>query len=491
MMNAAQFSGDSKRYISNAALAALCFLLVHLMLIFRFSPFGDEVWDLSGACWGIYLAAGRYTVTLCRMLFSDCGVPVSYGIAASVFFGLAVAVQMEVLRVRSAWSRVVYITASVGIIQISYLMINAFIADAVCLGLFSASLAFYFYERWTLSRRGKDLLVSIPLGMIALGSYQLLAMVLPCMMMAVLLMKRDECPQETVGGVIRKLAYCAVWCLVIVALNLLAVRVGKIFCSAADLNLVADYQASLITLGQLDVVTHILHIGKQWCMHLIGLSYPGEWVYATALEAVVLLLHDIVRMERTVAIRFCYAGIAIFLYIIPFLPIAAMGEDHGARLFLAQPLACAALWTLALKPRMHRLPSWLVGSLCLIVVLKSAYIVSDTAFYQKRLYDQSLEIRSEILTKAWMTPVPDGVDARICPIVIQGKLRSPLHENDRYNSCIPAAGSGYMEQYLCSRNIRSVEPGRNKYSEQFNQMPTYPAEGCMQYHEGVILVKLK
>ena len=352
-------------------------------------------------------------------------------------------------------------------------------------------LAFYFFERWIRERKLKDLLISIPLGVIALGGYQLLAMLLPCMMLAVLLLNRDECPQETVGGVIRKLACCAGWCLVIVAFNLLAVRVGKMFCSAADLNLVADYQASLITLGQLDVVTHVLHIGKQWCMHLVGIAYPGEWVYVTALVAVVLLLRDIARMERPAVLRLCYAMFVICLYVIPFLPIAAMGEDRGARLFLAQPLACAALWVLALKPRMHRVPSWLVGTFCLIVVLKAAYVVSDTAFYQKRLYDQSLEIRSEILTKAWMTPVPGGIDARFCPVVIQGELRSPLHENDPYGSCIPSAGNGYMEQYLCSRNIQTVMPDRNKYSEQFRLMPVYPAAGCMRYHEGVILVKLK
>lgn len=491
-MRSGQFAEGTKQFINGSGVAALCFLLVHLMLVFRFAPFGDEVWDLSGQCWGIYLAAGRYTVTLYRMLFSDCGVPVAYGIAASVFFGLAIAVQMEVLKVRSAWSRVVYIAASVGIIQISYLMINAFLVDAVCLGLLSVSLAYHQYEKWRKFRQVKYLLVSVILGLVALGSYQLLGMLLPCLLLADVLRSRDEASNETVASLLKRVACCAVWCLVLVALNLLIVaRVGRLFCTAADLNMVADYQASLITLGQLDVVTHILHIGKQWCTHLVGGGYPGEWVYATALLAVILLLQDIARMKRTVALRWCYAMVVICLYVIPFLPIAAMGEDHGARLFLAQPLAYAALWTLAIKSRIHRFPSWLVGGLCLLVVLKAAYVVSETAFYQKRLYDQSLEIRSEILTLAWMTPVPGNVDARFCPIVIQGELRSPLHENDRYNSCIPAAGNGYMEQYLCSRNIRSVEPGRNKYSTRFNQMPTYPAAGCMQYHDGVILVKLR
>lgn len=491
MMKKTEMTGETKRYMGGAAFAALCFLLVHLMMIFRFAPFGDEVWDLSGACWGIYLSAGRYTVTLYRMLFSDCGVPVAYGIAASVFFGLAVAVQMEVLNVRSLWSRVVYIAASVGIVQISYLMINAFIADAVCLGVLLASLAFYFYEKWSRERQMKDLLLSVPLGVMALGAYQLLAMLLPCLMLATLLMKRDECPQESVWGLFRKLACCALWCLVILVFNLLAVRVGKMFCSAADLKLVADYQASLITLGQLDVMTHALHIGKQWCMHLVGISYPGEWVYATSLVAVVLLLKDVFLMKTSVAVRVCYAMVVICLYVIPFLPIVAMGEDHGARLFLSQPLACAALWVLALKSRLHKLPSWLVGGLCLFVVLKGIYIVSDTAFYQKRLYEQSLENRAEILTKAWMTPVPSGVDARSCPIVIQGERRAPMHENDRYNSCIPAAGSMFLEQYIGSRYIYSASSGKGKYAAIFSMMPVYPAEGSMRYHEGVILVKLK
>lgn len=95
---------ETKNFLQTAIAVALCFLLVNLLIIFRFGPFGDEGWDLTGECAGIYLAGGRFLVTIYRLIFSPCGVPVAYGIAAAIYFGLALAIQIKILRIQNTSS---------------------------------------------------------------------------------------------------------------------------------------------------------------------------------------------------------------------------------------------------------------------------------------------------------------------------------------------------------------------------------------------------
>lgn len=484
-------SAQSKDYIRWSIVGGLCFLLVHLMLIFRFAPFGDEVWDLSGDCWGVYLAGGRYTVTLMRAIFSHCGVPVAYGLAASIYFGLAVALQLRILRLDDVWNRMVYVVFSVGIVQISYLMINAFIADAVCFGLLAVTLAYWMAECALKERRLILLVFSVFMGMLGLGAYQLLAMLLPCLFLAQLLVNRSEPCVASLSGVLKRCVYFVLWCAVVVVCNQALASGLKLLCSEEDMQIVGGYQASLITWGDMDIVTHVLHIGKQWCMHLVGITYPGEWVYVTVVGALLLVLRDVWRGDGAIQLRVVYSLAAVGLYVLPFLPIAAMGEDRGARLFLSQPLAYAALWSLALAPRMKRLPEWGIGAICLFVLLQAVYEVSSIAYYQQRMYEQSVAARAEIIRLARHTPVPEGVDVRLCPIVVQGKLRLAIHEADKHNSCIPAPGDDFLELFLGESILRNVNPANTSQLAEFADMPVYPSAGSIRYHDGAVLVKLR
>ena len=471
-------------------MASVCFLLVHLMLIFRFAPFGDEVWDLSGKCWGIYLAGGRYTVTLFRVIFSECGVPVAYGITSSIFFGLAMAIQMKILRIENVWNQFIYTGFTVSCIQLSYLMVVAYHADSILFGLFAMSLAYWMYERY-LQASGKRLIVySSILAALGLGSYQFFGLLLPCFFLLKLLINRDE-HTSTLAAIFKKACHFALWCIMILVLYCAFSSLGKLFCQAKDLALTSSYQHSLIMWGRMDIITNILHIGKQLTLHLLGLSYPGEWVYGTTLLPLFLLMKDIWQDKKIRSLRHVYVLIPMAVYLIPFIPLAIFGTESGARCYLAQPLACAAVWWLAIRPRIKQIKPWVAASISVFIMLKASYVVSDMAFYQKRLYEQSLVIRAEIVSRALKANVPEGVDINTCPIVTNAPFDSQLHKRDKYWSAVPTPGNNPLESYLGTSGVQKIKHGDPVLTPVFEQMEVYPKTGSIKYHEGNILVRLR
>ena len=431
-------------------------------------------------------------VTLFRIIFSECGTPVAYGLASSIFFGLAVAIQMKILRIKKWEVQLLYIAFSVSIVQLSHLMINTFIADAVCAGIFFISLAYWLYEQnYTQTRDIKSLLASILLATFGLGAYQFLGLILPILFLACLMIKRTDKGQQNPIQLLKQCVAFFCWCVAILALNFVFIAIGKSACDPQELAVTSSYQASLITWGKLDFVTHFLHIGKQWVTHLLGLGYPGEWIYPTALLPLLLIIKDIRTTCSNSVTRCIYTSVAIAIYVLPFLPIAVMGEDHGARLFLAQPVACASLWALAVAPRLKRLKPWCIAAISIFVSLKASYVVSDMAFYQKRLHEQALVLRSEIVSRALSVNVPEGVDVNACPIVVKGSLYTDIRKNDIYNSCIPAPGDDYLEQYLNLAGMKQAARHMQELAPVFETMPIYPHSGSIKYHHGTILVRLR
>ena len=478
-------------FIRTAITASVCFLLVHLMLIFRFAPFGDEVWDLSGECWGIYLAGGRYTVTLFRIIFSDCGVPVAYGITSSLFFGLAVAIQMKILRIENVWNQFIFTGFTVSCIPLSYLMVVCYHADAILFGLFTMSLAFWMYERYLRSSEKCMFFCSIILAALGMGAYQFLGLLLPCFFLLSLLINRNNQAHINLSSIFMKVCHFSLWCLLILGLYYALASVGKLFCHADDLSLTSSYQNSLIMWGKMGFFTNILHIGKHIVLHLLGLSYPGEWIYLTTLLPLFLLLKDIWTNKKSGNMRGVYVLIAIAIYLIPFMPLAVLGTDRGAKCYLAQPLACAAIWSLAIYPRIKHIKPWVAASVSVFIMLKASYVVSDMAFYQKRLYEQSLVVRAEIVSRALKADVPEGVDINTCPIVTNTPFVSQLHRDDKYGNTVPTPGNNPLESYLGLSGVRKIKKGDPVLTPVFEQMEVYPKTGSIKYHEGNILIRLR
>lgn len=482
---------ETKNFLQTALVAAVCFLLVNLLIIFRLGPTSDEIWDLTGKYSGSYLAGGRFTVHLYRLIFSHSGVPVAYGIASSLYFGLAIATQIKILHIRDKWVQFLFIAFSVSVIQLSYFMICSYHADVICLGLFMVSCSYLLFEKAYAERSKTILCLSIIPAVIGLGAYQFIGMLLPTLFIIQLIQNlMHSSKQESITSVLRKAGIFIGWGLSVIASYFILSTISKSVCAPSDIELTEGYQATLILWGQLDIFTQILHIGKVWCLHLVGASYPGEWLYVTAFLPLTLLVHDIWKKNRPVSLRLFYTSLALSLYVIPFLPIAIVGKDLGARVYLSQPLACAAMWCIALSPHARRVKSWGILTLGIFIMLKASYVVSDMAFYHKRIYDQSVALRAEVLVRALQIDVPAGVNINSCPIITYKSLRSKLHSQDSYSSPITTFGFNSFEAYLGSSGINAARHSDPILSPIFKQMPVYPAPGSIKYHDGNILVKL-
>ncbi len=489
------YSGDeeTKNFMKTALFAAVCFLLVHLLLIFRFGLSCDEIWDLTGSCSGIYLAGGRFTVSIYRLIFSPCGVPVAYGIAAALFWGLSAATQLKILQIQDKWLQFLFIAFSVSVIQLSYFMVCCYHADAICLGLFMVSCSYLFFEKAYKQRSKAVLCLSIVPAVIGIGAYQFLALLLPSLFLIQLLQNQILTnKQESLTRILRKAGIFGGWFLCVITTYFILSTIGKTLCPANDLNLTESYQSKLILWGKLDIITHILHMGKAWCLHLIGVSYSGEWLYASALFPLIILLHDIWKKDNAISLRLFYIFLTLCLYVIPFIPILILGRDIGPRLFITQPLTCAALWSMALVSHAQILKHWGILSLGIFVMLKACYTVSDMAFYQKRLFEEALILRNEVIARALQAQVPTEVDVYSCPILVYNDLITSIRKQDRYGSPIPACGHRAFDLYLdmSVSNMRKIYRHEKEFIPIFKQMPVYPAPGSIKYHEGKILVKL-
>lgn len=485
---------ETKKFVITALVAAVCFFLVHLLIIFRFGPTSDEIWDLTEENSGIYLAGGRFTITIYRFIFSPCGVPVAYGIASSLYFGLAIATQIKIFNIQNKNLQFLFIAFSVSCVQLSYFMSVCYHADVLCFGILAVCFSYFLFNKaYTTQRKSLFCLSAIP-AVIGLGAYQFLGVLLPCLFIIQILCNQAESSQsESLTKLMKKCGVFGAWCFGIIVIYFLFANIGKTFCSEADLNLTRSYQAPLLLWGKLPILTHILHMGKAWCMHLIGTNYSGEWLYVTAILPLTLFVQDLWKKNRPVSLRLVYVSFALSLYfLIPFLPIVAMGRDLGARVYLAQPLTCAAIWSLALFTRVQTIKNWLIISVSTFILIKACYTVSDIAFYDKRLFEESLILRNEVIARALQADVPSGVDVYACPILVNKELNTSIRKQNRYSNCIPNCGSRAFDFYLdiSVSNMRKIYRHEKEFIPIFKQMPVYPAPGSIKYHEGNILVKL-
>ena len=471
--------------------SALLFLLVYLYMGLRLAPFGDEAWDWFMVDKSVYIAAGRPGLAAYLTLAAGHGVPYAYCIATAAFFALAVCLQISLLKVESQVARFSFAALQVAVVQYSYTMIDSFLADAVMLGVAISSLSFWLVSRG--NTQWFHVLGAVLCAAAAASVYQLILLVIPVLYLAYALRTMGE---RNVREHLRLGFKTAGVCIAAVALYH-GVRVACMGLAAEGVaESVAQYQNSLVTWGQLDIVTHVLHIGKQWCMHLVGAAYPGECLYATTLIPVLLYSAIIVRDAGRAGLeKLFYLALPVAIYVLPFLPIAALGEDQGARLFLAEPLACASLWTLLIMKKGWLLKPAQSVAACVLVslfVLKACYTVSDIAFYQYRIFRENQTEYWELKNRIAQVENKAGFATGTVPVVFSGHWQSELRKADKYNSCIINPSDVFFYSFIGDRQVKgtasSSTPGK-ELNEKLNTMPTWPDPGSTVYHNGEIIVK--
>ena len=470
---------------------ALLFLLTYLYTALRLAPFGDEVWDWCMVNRDVYIAAGRPGLATYLNLFAGHGVPYAYCLATAVYFAAAMCLQVRLLGIAPPVGRFVYAALHISVVQYSYAMIDCFQADAVMLGIFLASLSFWLIVR--MGKRATGIIGAVLCAAAAASVYQLLLLVIPVLFLVYTLLTAKEGELRT--HLMRGLVTAGV-CVGAIALYRCASFACMGLVSQSVIDSVNRYQESLVTWGQIDIATHMLHIGKQWCMHLVGAGYAGEYLYATTLIPVVLLSAGILRDSRFSGTeRLLYGLIPLALYVLPFLPMAALGEDQGARLYLSEPLACAGLWIALVQQRgWHLKPAAarIAFALSLMVLLKACYTVSDIAFYQHRIYLESQTAFIELKDRIAQLENREGFATGTVPVVISGQWQSELRKADKFNSCIINPSDCFYHKFIGNtqcRGVRESSTPQKELAALLKSMPAWPDAGSLRFYKGEIIVK--
>lgn len=466
-------------------------MLVYFSLILRQAPFGDEAWDWGMVDRSIYIAAGRPGLALYLNVFEGHGVPYAYGVAAALFFAILVSLQLSLLGCRSRVLKWAFVAVQLGIIQFSYAMIDCFLADAVMLGELCATAAYVLASRqgtgWC-RLAGAAVLVAA-----AASVYQLIVLLIPVLFMVhVFLNRKNSTPLRDLRLGVK-----------VAAVGLAGILLYQVVQAACKMNVsseaiecVQSYQNTLVTWGQLDLKTHILHIGKQWCMHLIGMGYAGEYLYASCIIPVALLVVLEMRdRTRKLPHRLWYAVMPPAMYLLPFLPIAALGEDQGARLFMAEPLAAACLWILLIRKLewdLKKVAGCIVYSVSGLVMLKACYMVSDIAFFQHRIFIQNQTAHGMLKQRIAQVEDKAGLETGTTPVILCGQWKSELRKQDRFNSCIINISDFFF--YTHAGDWQIIPSGKStipadKLERLRADMPAWPAPGSVRYADGYIIVK--
>ena len=478
-----------RQFVCHTLFAAILFICIYGLLGFRFGPFTDEIWDLTGQNHGIYIAGGRWGVSAYRWLMSDKMVPFAYMLAGAVYMGLTFALLVRILNIKLKEHVFILGAMVLGIVQLSYLMIVAYHTDAVCLGMLLTVGSYYLLLRGLSSKPTRTVALTVPAIAFAMATYQSLILLIPCLLMGQYILAPQTRSVREWTGIALRIGSVCIGSLVF---YFITKTISLHWASPEEIAGVQAYQAGLVTWGQLDLVTHVLHLGKQTVEHWLGLTYRSEWIFATCIIPAAVLAWQTIRERKQVLLGLgCLAG----LYFLPFISLWILGEDAGARLHFAQPFVAGILWVAALQRSrvLARVPQTVLIGISAFIILKASYTVCEMAFLQKRMHEDDVRRMQAVQQRAWLTPVPEGVDVFSCPIVVVGE--QDFYVPDDFKSCIRFSastnGRRCLYNYLGMKGMKDIGESstpREEVRELVKTMPLYPASGCTMYYKGEIIV---
>lgn len=487
------------RFASTLLFALLAFLAVYGLLIFRSAPFTDETWDWTENVNAVYVAAGRFLISLYHEVFYTQGIPWAYGIASALFLSLALAWQTCIFKIEKRSLRLFYVAVCIGIPQLSYLMVCSHHVDSVCLGILLATCSFWLIDK-VKNECVSDVktlgvyAVAALLMAFAAGAYQFL-IVFPGLFSVVSVLNEKTADTKYYANKLLRVFFVSLmafgmYYVVALLFKLTVPDKTIVFCD--------NYQQSLVTWGKLSWDVHVLHIGKQWIMHLLGSAYPGEWFYATTLIPVLfLVVSSLLNNAITWGVKILRIGMVWGIYVAPFIAIVVLGEDQGARLHLFEPFACSLLWCVMLKEiKLFNNNEYGKILMCLVsafVLLKAVYVVSDMTNQQNRYYEENVRLAMEVKQMALRTAVPNGVNVAELPIYVSGTYIGDDVVMQKYKSCVSGVSTPSFYPYVRIPQLYHISESGfsvDRVEKEFSTMSEYPHPSSCRYVEGKILVKL-
>lgn len=498
----------------------LLYLLIYGLLLPRFGLHWDEVLDFDGSATGTYVGAGRWGLALYRCLFGSGAIPWAAGIMAGLYLSAALVLQIRLLRLNTVGLKCCYGALMLGMPQFGSMLVYSFQADAVALGFLLSTLACV----QLFQKEGRPLcrfLGAILLMTLAISVYQVLLFYGCALAVATWLSRQqDGEAQPFLRFVLRGAAVVLLSFILYYALR--GMTLALPLASAEELEYVFRYQQGMtqwprfFELTLPEQILFLAHYVKYVIFSGLGLMYAGQWVYTTALLPLLLLLWRALRQSAPWSVRlFCLTSLA-FLWFIPHVMILVLCTIQGERVYLAEPLCCAALWCLWLRKAQLPLPLKKLGCLLLgIILIRSLYTVSGNAWHEALNHERNVDEMRLLCADAQRFAAENGLstpDLRILTVGERsssdsspsishgpfGLLLSHTHDTEMASSRFTPFRNGveswYDRLYHFSPggcHLASLSPKlRKEYEADIKQLSLYPSPNCMTIKGNCVIVRV-
>ncbi len=477
----------------------LCYYCIYLFVYFplfqRNGLHWDELFDTGGAAIEIYVAAGRWGLAVYRLLFEVGYVPWASGIVAGVYIATALIIQNKILGIASRMEKLTYGTIYLGCIQWATQLQFSHQSDAVALALLCMTSSVYLL---TLKCRRCNML-SVCLIVYACSVYQTAMLYFLVLWMLKIMTAQTSVLTEWRHHVKILLIVFAAGSLYllsnVIIKSLPIVSDSAIVCTSIFQNSMSKWgeiMAPAELHDKLDLLlVYIVCFTKVLIKNLLGLTYEGQWFFASALWPLFGLLWQYLCKQRDI-IR---AVLLLLVWTVPFAMIFALMTDQGARVSLAEPLSAAGIWALYLRNQKSTwVGRWCIVILGAVIVLKSEYRCAVIAEDEKNIYLskmdnlKSLNTRIQTVAESAKLVSPDVIYFGLIPSQTYNPYVKRWNRR-RSSENIMLLPSGRFPEELSVKMRKGREKETCMYGDFIKNMPIWPAPGSVAVCGQSVLVR--
>ena len=280
----------------------ILYILVYLPVCVRQGLHWDEVFDVAGAANGTYVAAGRWGLALYRYLFGLGYMPWVSGVVAGLYIAAALVLQTRLFSIKTGFGLFMYGSMYIGCVQWVNQLQYSHQSDAVALSLLCATVAMCLFR----AHRIKRSCLAVILLVYACAVYQTAMLYFLVLLFTLVLSEKND------GKMLfQRVCRMMLWVFLSGCVYLFSRKVVVMLpvLTAGDLNYMLGVQygmskwpeiiaapslAEQCSLLGMYAVCYVKVILK----NVLGLTYEGQWVYATTLVPVSCLLWRWLVRER-------------------------------------------------------------------------------------------------------------------------------------------------------------------------------------------------
>lgn len=409
-------------------IAAACFYAAYVFVygyhILRLGLLPDEMLSFRGNDTSVYTGAGRWANAVYRQIMHEGTVPFAAGMVSGLYLSICYVIQATLLKLKNMATYLVFGAAYLGMIQFAAVLECSHNVDAISFGFLLCTIAavlLFKPDRIT----PKAVVASILLVAFAVSIYQTIILYFCVLALATYLARLETGGPHCIKRDAVKLAIVVLAALGLFYLsNRFVLAMG--LADQATVEGQRAHQAFMMgpwySFHQFSPAEKLFFIGhavKITLLGALGVMRSGGWITCTCIIPLVVLFLRYKRDSSTkgeFAVRYL---LVILIWLVPHLYLMFFAHFRGANVGLADPLSCACLWALTIKPLTitPRRMAW-IGIAAAFVLSKACYHVSYRAFMARLNYDTTTAELREIYTDALRYASRQGLHIKDYEIIL-------------------------------------------------------------------------